>query len=239
MIYKVGLLGASGKVGGEVAALLASGFSLNGHLFELADAVTGTDRFRSIEGVETRTLDEPAREPVHVWIDFSTPQATCRLLETIDTPIVIGTTGFSPRQLQIIDVYATRAAVLLAPNTSIGVSTLIQALSAATLTPASFPDVTVEETHHKHKKDAPSGTAKWILETLSRRGFAPEVHVTRGGSIRGEHHIRFLGMGEELVLTHRVQDRSVFARGALVGADFLLQTKVPRIYEMTEVGRET
>lgn len=236
MIFKVGLLGASGRMGQEIAALLSDGFTLGADAFELADGITRSGRLQSLEGMPLRTFGEEPREPVHVWIDFSRPEGTMALLEETDRPIVIGTTGFTAAQMERIESYAKRTPVLLCPNTSLGMN-LLNAMvgQAATLSGKDFVAV-LEEEHHKHKQDAPSGSAKRLLEALGKAGFErPTVHVTRAGSIVGNHRVRFLADGEELILEHRVTDRRIFAKGALGAAQFLLQRQEPRVYRIEEM----
>lgn len=236
MIFKVGLVGASGRMGQEIAALLSDGFTLGADAFELADGITRSGRLQSLEGMPLRTFGEIAREPVHVWIDFSRPEGTMAVLEETDRPVVIGTTGHTPAQMEKIEAYAKKAPVLLCPNTSVGMNFLQATIgSAATLAGKDFAAV-LEEDHHKLKQDAPSGSAKRLLEVLAQAGFEnPTVHVTRAGSIVGNHRVRFIADGEELILEHRVTDRRIFAKGALRGAQFLLYRKEPRVYRIEEM----
>ena len=236
MIYKVGVLGASGRVGSEVAALLGPGYRLGEDWLELADAVTGSGRVTAIEGTESRTLADPPREPVHVWIDFSRPEATLRLLETAESPVVIGTTGFTEAQLQKIRAFAEIHPVLLAPNTSPSLAVVARMLKALPDASSWSCDVVVSEEHHKHKKDAPSGTAKRLMSLLADRGFTdPQVQVTRAGEIIGVHTVKLISANEEITLTHRVNGRNVFAEGALAAAAFLARGIAPGLYGMEEV----
>jgi 4-hydroxy-tetrahydrodipicolinate reductase len=236
VIYKVGLLGASGRMGQEVAALLSEGFTLGPDAFELADGVTLTGKLTTIEGMELRTFDEPEREPVHVWIDFSRPAGTLQLLEKTDRPVVVCTTGFTKEEQSKLEAHARRRPILLCPNTSPGMKVMGEMMGAAGLLASHGFSAVLEEDHHRHKKDAPSGTAKRLLELLERHGFSDvQVHVTRAGNIVGNHTVRLIADGEELLVRHRVTDRRVFARGALWGAQFLLRQKEPRLYQFDEV----
>ena len=123
MIYKVGLLGASGKMGLEIAGLLAAGITIGGNALELSDAVSNSKKVTSIEGTPVRTLSEPEFEPVHVWIDFSNPKATLSLLEKVRTPLVIGTTGFTDAEKEKI------REVIIATNPSLEGETTAMHLS--------------------------------------------------------------------------------------------------------------
>lgn len=235
MIYKVGLCGASGRMGLEVAGLLAGGFPVGNDLFELADAVAGSKKMTSIEGVEVRTLDEPPREPVHGWIDFSRPAATVKLLETVDRPVVIATTGFNGKELEAIEKAARRVPILVAPNTSPGVRQLYRILQALRGPDSGF-EASVVETHHAKKKDAPSGTAKALVERLRDRGYGDvPVAALRAGGVPGEHEIRLVAEDEMIVVAHRVWNRRVFARGAVDALHWLLRQKKPRLYAVDEI----
>lgn len=236
MIYKVGILGASGRVGSEVAALLADGYRCGADLLELADAVTGSGKLVSIEGVDCRTLDDVPREPVHVWVDFSRPEATLKLLESADAPVVIGTTGFTETQVSRVRAYAERHPVLLAPNTSPSLTVVAKLLKELPSADRFQCEVVVEEEHHKHKQDAPSGTAKRLMSGLAERGYGqPQVHVTRAGEIIGVHTVKLIRANEEITIQHRVAQRRVFAEGALEAAAFLARGLAPRLYTMEEV----
>jgi 4-hydroxy-tetrahydrodipicolinate reductase len=237
LIFKVGLMGASGRMGREVAALLADGFTLNSDAFELSDGVTLSGHLLSIEGMPLRTLRDPEREPVHVWIDFSRPEGTLELLRKTDRPVVICTTGFTPEQMGTIENHARTRPLLLAPNTSMGMHIMGQMVKAAApLSQLGFTTV-LDDDHHVHKKDAPSGTAKRLLDQLQFAGFeSTPVHVTRAGTTVGTHTVRWIADGEELLVQHRVTDRRIFARGALWAAQFLLRQTKPRVYLFDEVS---
>ena len=233
MIRKIGLLGASGKMGLEIASALNEEFSFMGDSLELCDAISSSGRLTSIEGIEVRGMDDEPREPVHLWIDFSRPAGTLALLEKIETPVVIGTTGFSDVEVAKIRAYAERHPVLLCPNTSPGMALMAKMLRSVPV-PASFAAV-LDESHHRFKKDSPSGTAKMLLAVLQAQGrHDVTVHATRAGSIVGTHTVRFIADGEELTLTHTVSNRRIFATGALRGALFLARQTTPRIYTVDD-----
>lgn len=235
MIFKVGLSGASGHMGLEIADMLAAGYRKGDRLLELADVVVGQSSLSEIEGVSTRRIDEPPREPVHVWIDFSRPEATMTLLEKISCPMVIGTTGFSAEQLQRLRSASETRAILLAPNMSPGMALLRTMIAALPDQLSEHFQVVLSEDHHKQKVDSPSGTAKQLKALLAERGLDIDtVQVTRAGKIIGNHTIRLISDEEELEFTHRAYDRRVFARGALEAAAFLA-TQKPGWYSMENV----
>jgi 4-hydroxy-tetrahydrodipicolinate reductase len=166
----------------------------------------------------------------------------------------VATTGFSADQLGTIRGEAARTAILVAANLSLGVNLLVQVLP--TIARALGPDYDVEivEAHHRHKKDAPSGTALRLAEaivaaldrpladvaTYGREGIAPRrpgeigLHAVRAGGIVGEHHVLFVSEGEQVEITHRSFSRETFARGALRAARFLAG-KAPGWYTMQDV----
>jgi 4-hydroxy-tetrahydrodipicolinate reductase len=193
-----------------------------------------------------------------VAIDFSNAAATaehvaaCRAARK---PLVIGTTGFGADVEDAVAQAARDIAVLIAPNTSIGVTLLVELVREAARTlPAKDFDIAISETHHRHKKDAPSGTALALgraaaegrgepppradnlIVAAPRGADAPGIHfaVTRAGDIVGEHSVLFAGAGEQVVLGHRATDRSIFARGAIRAAAWLARAR-PGGYAMRDV----
>lgn len=237
-MFKVGILGASGRMGLEVAASLTDGFVYGDDTFELADAVSGSKKLTSIEGVPVRTLADSPREKVHVWIDFSTPAASVELANQVDCPIVVCTTGFTKEQKQELDKVGRTNRILFAPNTSPGMNLVLSWLEQLPQADRSPFKVVMREEHHRHKKDSPSGTAKRMLEAISSRGYNEvPIQATRAGGIRGNHEVKLISDTEEIVLEHRVHDRRVFAEGALIAAHYLLHVQSPGVYSMSDVFR--
>ncbi len=169
-------------------------------------------------------------------IDFSSPDATMELLglaKQQKKPIVIGTTGFSDDQRSRIESAGREIPVLFAPNMSVGVNILFKLTEIAARVMDEGFDVEILEAHHHFKKDAPSGTAMKLLDTVTetrrnsrmvsgREGITGErdpaeigVFAIRGGDIVGEHTVYFIGAGERIELTHRATNRSILARGAV------------------------
>jgi 4-hydroxy-tetrahydrodipicolinate reductase len=191
-----------------------------------------------------------------VVIDFSNPQATeehLALCRAALKPLLLGTTGHSPALSHVFDRAARDIALLVSPNTSLGATVLLElARAAAAALPRDF-DAEIIEAHHRMKKDAPSGTALalgaaiaagrggQLTDTVSdRKGGVPRrsgdigFAVVRGGDLVGEHTVLFAGDGEELTLTHRAGDRSIFARGALRAAAWLT-VQPPGRYAMGDI----
>ncbi len=233
MICKVGLWGASGRMGQELAFLLRDGYTLFQDHLELVDAVSFSGTLGSVEGLEVRRPTDPAREPLHVWIDFSRPAGTLTLLNEVKGPVVIGTTGFTDDEQKIISAYAEKFPVCLAPNLSPGMAWLRKCLRLGA--PSGF-DVVLEETHHTKKVDAPSGSALSLEAILKEKaGKAPQTLSVRAGGSPGEHIVRFVGEDEELRLEHRVWNRSVFAKGALQAALQLVKKKEPGLFSLDDL----
>ncbi|NBX91879.1 MAG: hypothetical protein EBQ85_01450 [Proteobacteria bacterium] len=236
MIYKVGICGATGRMGQEISALLAAGFNIEADVLEFSDAVARSHSISTIDGIPVRTLQEPPREPVHVWIDFSRPEATLNLLEATNEAMVIGTTGFNERELKIIQKYALTRPILLTANTSPGMNMLLTMLNHSSLAAKYQYDILASEIHHKNKKDDPSGTLKTILKVLEAKGNNNiQVQSARVGDEKGTHTVSFFSDDEELTLIHRVNNRRVFAKGALIAARYIAQQSKPGLYSFQDV----
>ena len=181
---------------------------------------------------------EPAMKNCDVAIDFSQADSIneiCRAASQHRKSLVIGTTGHSQQQRKTIENTAHSVPIVLASNFSVGVNVLFWLTQkAAELFGTDFnPEII--ETHHKMKKDAPSGTAKTLAEILKtvRHSEIP-IQSIREGDIVGEHTINFSGPAESLELTHRAANRGIFARGALRAAKWIIN-KPPGLYSMQDV----
>ena len=183
---------------------------------------------------------ESAFKDCDVAIDFSQAGAVaeiCRVALQHGKPLVIGTTGHSPEQRQLIENTAQSLPVVFASNFSVGVNVLfaLSRRAAEILGPEFTPEIV--ETHHKMKKDAPSGTAKTLAEVLKQvvqlDGEIP-IQSLREGDVVGEHTVIFSGPNEQLELSHRAGSREIFARGALRAAQWIVG-KPARLYSMQDV----
>jgi 4-hydroxy-tetrahydrodipicolinate reductase len=181
---------------------------------------------------------EPAMKNCDVAIDFSQAGSIdeiCRAVSQHGKSLVIGTTGHSQRQRKTIEETAHSVPIVLASNFSVGVNVLFWLTQkAAELLGADFnPEIV--ETHHKMKKDAPSGTAKTLAEILkAARDSEIPIQSIREGDVVGEHTVIFGGGGESLELTHRAANRGIFALGALRAAKWIVG-KPPGLYSMQDV----
>ena len=199
-----------------------------------------------------------------VLIDFSAPDALEASLERAvsgGVPILVGTTGLDEGADRHIAKAVEQVAVLRAANTSFGVAVLSDLVERAARALGTGWDIEILEMHHRNKADAPSGTAL-ALGQAAARGRGTEMRAERrrdgtglkrqegaigfaslrGGSVAGEHDVIFAGADERLILSHRAEDRMIFARGALAAARFLVG-KPPGLYSMRDVvdarsGRE-
>jgi len=196
---------------------------------------------------------DAAFKAAEVVIDFSLASATAALLSAAQRhqkPLVLATTGQDPRTQQAIRATAQKVPLVWAANTSLGVTLLAQLVAQAAA--ALDWDIEVLELHHRHKRDAPSGTARLLGEAAAEaRGWSlPAVEKTvrdglrgepeigfaslRGGDAAGEHQVTFLSNGERIELSHRATHRDIFARGALVAASWLAG-QPPGLYGMAQV----
>jgi len=191
-----------------------------------------------------------------VLVDFSAPAALQASLDraiTASVPILIGTTGLDELADECIARAAKQIAVLRAPNTSLGVALLAHLTERAASVLGPEWDIEIAETHHRMKADAPSGTALLLGEAAARgRGTSLEAERARlgtglerkrgsigfaslrGGTVAGDHDVMFLGPDERLILSHRAENRMIFARGALAAARFLIG-KPAGLYSMCDL----
>ena len=193
-----------------------------------------------------------------VAIDVSQPQgsvALAALCARDGIPLVIGTTGHSADQLGDLRAKAVRIPILLSPNFSVGVNLLFWLTEKTSEILGPEFDAEIVELHHRHKKDAPSGTAKTLAEILAdvrklqlgqaarhgRTGIVGErtpseigIHSVRGGDVVGDHTVIFANPGERLELTHKASSRETFANGALRAAQWVVKQK-PGLYDMQDV----
>ena len=183
---------------------------------------------------------EPAIKNCDVVIDFSNADAIdeiCRAALQHGKALLIGTTGHSQQQHRTIEEAARSVPIIFASNFSVGVNVLFWLTRKAAEMLGSDFDPEVIETHHKMKKDAPSGTAKTladILKTPQKSQREIPIQSIREGDVVGEHTVIFTGPGERLELTHRAGSREIFARGALRAAKWIVG-KPPALYSMQDV----
>ena len=263
-MMNVAMLGASGRMGRTIIPLLheAADLRLSGALAAQGDPGVGQDAgvLSGMASLAVPVSDDPtvALRGAQVAIDFTLPAASIRhagLCATQGCPLVIGTTGHDAAQRASLEAAAGRIPIVVAPNMSLGVNLLLKLAELAARALDEQYDIEIFEAHHRNKVDAPSGTALGLgraaasgrgktLDDLAeyarhgqtgvrergRIGFS----VVRGGDIVGEHRLIFAGPGEQVELAHTAQDRSGFARGALVAARWVVG-RPPGLYSMLDV----
>ena len=211
---KYGLIGASGKLGKEVVNVFTD------HNHELVFTY-------DLQGEWMQT------EP-DILIDSSLPEAFDSVIELgnqFKVPLIVATTGLTEKNLEDLKSYSTKYSVVQSYNFSLGIQILLQLTKKANDLLPDW-DVEISETHHRFKKDRPSGTAKMLQEIFKER----KVNTSsfRLGNVPGDHSISFAGLGEVLTLEHRALSRRTFAEGILLSADFALK-KENGIYSFTDV----
>ena len=259
---RIAISGASGRMGrmlieavlGRPELTLAAALDHAGssHLGADAGAFLGQDT-----GVKLSS-DLTVLKDCDCLIDFTRPEGTLAHAQACvqhDTKMVIGTTGFDAAGQAAIASAAEKIAIVFAPNMSIGVNATLRLLEQAAKMLNSGYDVEIFEAHHKHKVDAPSGTALIMGETVanawgknlddiadwSRHGHTGArkdgqigFSVVRGGDVIGDHTVMFLGTGERIEITHKSSNRSTYAQGSVRAALFL-QDKQAGLFSMQQV----
>ena len=256
--------GAAGRMGNRLVALLQEDKELRlvAALEAPGHSALGRDAGEAA-GVGRLTVPitadaEAALGKDRILIEFSVPEASlahARLVARQGGRAVIGTTGFTPAQREELAAIGRSIAILVAPNMSVGVNVAFRILADMARMLGDDYDVEIVETHHRFKKDAPSGTAlrmaEVVAEALGRDLAKTAVYdrhdklaersrkeigiaALRSGDVVGEHTVSFGALGERLELTHRAQSRDNFARGALRAARFIA-TATPGLYSMQDV----
>jgi 4-hydroxy-tetrahydrodipicolinate reductase len=254
MATRIAVAGAGGRMGQALieAVLADPGLTLAAALDVPGSAAVGRDageRFGRVTGVVVGTDVEGAARAADVLIDFTRPEGTLAHIAACarhGTGAVIGTTGFSDAQKAELSACATRIAAVFAPNMSVGVNVLLALVETAARRLGPGYDIEIVEMHHRHKVDAPSGTALRLGEAaaqgagarLDERAVYARHGVTgerkpgaigfatlRGGDVVGEHTVVFAGAGERVELAHKATSRQNFAAGALRAAHFVAERR--------------
>ncbi len=263
MNQRICIAGANGRMGRallmcarEAGLVVTGGTHAPGQVGEDVGRLSGGDP----TGLMTSQNVAQAADDADIFIDFTTPPATCAALAALaPTPVravIIGTTGFAPEQDAAIAAHASRFVIVKSGNFSLGINLLsaLVRLASERLSAADW-DIEILETHHRHKVDAPSGTALMLghaaaegrggtLDHLRRppdngqTGPRPDgsigFSVRRAGAIAGEHEVLFASRSETLTLGHSALDRRVFADGALHAARWTAG-RAPGLYDMADV----
>ena len=259
-MVKIGVTGAAGRMGKAIIESISNtnGAELYAALEAPGSPAIGTFTNSGGEGLKITDDIESFVRLSDVIIDFTAPEATINLLEKASIhkkAYIIGTTGLSSAQRETVKDYAKDIAIVMAPNMSIGVNLLLKLIEVAAPRLKDDYDIEIIEAHHRHKKDAPSGTALRIAEVAAdsverdldkvgvyeRHGIIGErtkneigIQTIRGGDIVGDHTIMFAGPGERLELTHKAHSRDTFANGAVKAAMWIAD-KEEGLYDMQDV----
>ena len=263
-MIRVAVAGCAGRMGKTLVQAIeeAPQLSLGGafehpcHSFLGADA--GALAGIGDKGIAISADPESQIDAFDVVIDFTIPEATLGLADICarhNKSMVIGTTGLTAEQLGQLEQFAKHTPLFISPNMSVGVNLSLRLIELAAKALGDDVDVEVIEAHHRHKVDAPSGTALRIGQVLAnalgrdldenaiygRQGITGArdsktigFSTIRGGDIVGEHTVMFAGEGERLEITHRAHSRSNFAQGALRAVGFV-HGKAPGLYNMQDL----
>ena len=229
---------------------------IDGRMGKLIEELASRDSYwQKIDGMDLGTPDESLTDNYDVVVDFSHPSALDRLLDFCirkNIPLVIGTTGYSEEQLEQIWDASDKIPILKATNMSLGMNIVFLFVEQIAAILGNMFDIEIIEQHHNRKKDAPSGSAKYIVESIEkglgevrkhqygRSGECPRekgeigIHAIRGGNIVGYHEGNFINDLETVKIAHEGHDRLVFAQGALESARFVMD-KEPGLYTMKDV----
>lgn len=231
---KLIIFGASGRMGRALLRIAAAD-----QRFELVAGVVGRN-VSTIDGVACPlfAINHLGELPTFdIAIDFSQPEAFETIVQfciSRNVPLVSGTTGLTASQKQTMTDATSAIPVLWASNFSLGVAVLNDLVSRAAKVLGSW-GVEITETHHVHKKDAPSGTALTLGQSAEEGGAGKPGYVShREGEVIGDHTVKFNGPGEFIELRHNAVDRDIFVRGALEAA-YRLREKTPRLYQFSEL----
>ena len=249
-----------------IIRILISGY--NGRMGRVLDALARDDpEINVVAGIDIndeKTGDCPVYKNIgdfpdiaDVVIDFSSPLSLESLLEYCqvnNTPLVLCATGYSSEQIEAIKRVAEHVAIFRSGNMSLGINLIIDLIKRACCVLGESFDVEIVESHHRHKIDAPSGTALMLAEAAaSALPYEPEyiydrqsrrsqramreigISSLRGGTIVGEHEVIFAGLDEVISLKHSAASRDVFAVGALRAAKYMAGIKTPGMYDMRDV----
>ena len=260
---RIAVAGASGRMGQMLieAVLGADDCALAGAFDRTGSPALGHDAAaflgRSSGAVVTDDV-RAALDGADVMIDFTRPEGTLAhltLCRELGVKAVVGTTGFTDEQKALVAAHAREVAVVMAPNMSVGVNVVLRLLDVAARALAEGYDIEIVEAHHRHKVDAPSGTALKMGEVVAaalgrdlktcavygREGVTGErdpstigFATIRGGDIVGDHTVLFAGTGERIEITHKSASRATYAQGSLRAARFLAD-KANGLYGMDAV----
>lgn len=261
---RIGVIGAGGRMGRMLIEAVQDNAqtTLSAAIERQGSSLVGADagEVAAIGHLDVQIVDDLAAVigDIDVLIDFSLPDATEQNMQVCaehNVAMVIGTTGFNARQEQVLVAASQQIAIVYAGNYSTGVNLSLKLLEMAAKAFGTDADVEIIEAHHKHKIDAPSGTAYMMAEAVAQaRGqnlkevviYGREgqtgaretgtigIHAIRGGEIVGDHTVMFIADGEVVEITHRARARMTFAAGAVRATTWVVQQSAGH-YNMQDV----
>lgn len=263
-IINIGVIGAGGRMGRMLIEAVQNNpqTTLIAAIERQGSSLVGADagEVAAIGNLDVKIVDDLVSVigNIDVLIDFSLPEATAQNMQTCaehKVAMVIGTTGFNEQQEQVLTEASTHIPIVYAGNYSTGVNLSLKLLAMAAKAFGNDADVEVIEAHHKHKIDAPSGTAYMMAEAVAEaRGqdlkdvavYGREgqtgarkqgdigIHAIRGGEIIGDHTVMFIADGEVIEITHRARARMTFAAGAVRATTWVIEQQAGQ-YNMQDV----
>ena len=260
---RIAIAGASGRMGQMLieAVRAADDCELSGALARAGSPALGADAMAFLgyqSGVAVTADLGAGLKNAQTLIDFTRPEGTLahlRMCRELGVNMIIGTTGFSDAQKAEIAAAAQHIAIVMAPNMSVGVNVTLKLLEMAAKALSTGYDIEIIEAHHRHKVDAPSGTALKMGEVIAdalgrdlkecavygREGVTGErdpssigFATIRGGDIVGDHTVLFAGIGERIEISHKSSSRVTYAQGSLRAARFLAGQKTG-LFDMFDV----
>ena len=263
-MIKVAITGAAGRMGRSLLEACANtdGLEIGAAIVRKGNSLAGSNAgdLISQSQIKVKLVDDISSvlNDFDVLIDFTSPEATLENLnicQEANKQMIIGTTGFDEAQKQQLKDAANKIAICFAPNMSVGVNLCLKLLETAAKIMGDDVDIEIIEAHHRHKKDAPSGTALRMGEVIAdalgrdlsecavygREGITGErdrrtigFETIRAGDIVGEHTVMFAGIGERVEITHKASSRMTFANGSMRAA-LWLNNKQTGLFDMQDV----
>ncbi len=264
MTIRIAIIGAVGRMGRSLleACVNTEGLTIGAATVRPGNSLLGSSvgDLISQPQIQVKLVDDISQvlNDFDVLIDFTNPETTLAnvvICKQAGKKMVIGTTGFDATQKQMLKDASSHIAICFAPNMSVGVNLCLKLLETAAKIMGDDVDIEIIEAHHRHKKDAPSGTALRMGEVVAdalgrdlatcavygRKGVTEErdrktigFETIRAGDIVGEHTVLFAGLGERVEITHKASSRMTFAKGSMRAAIWL-NDKQTGFFDMQDV----
>ncbi|MFN3384353.1 MAG: 4-hydroxy-tetrahydrodipicolinate reductase [Archaeoglobaceae archaeon] len=252
---RIAVAGSAGRMGRLIVKHAINEGLTIAQAFDIVEVGKDAGEVAGIGKIGVKIENDVGKLNADVLVDFTNPLAcleNARVASEKGVKLVIGTTGFSKEQREELEGICSRVPSIVSPNFSVGVNAFFKIVEFAASLLHSY-DVEAFELHHKHKKDAPSGTAIRVAEIVrevlaekgrklelkfcrdSKKGDDIGVFGIRGGDVVGEHTVMFFGEGERVEIVHRATSRDCFAKGAILAVKWISKVEKPGIYSMLDV----